>query len=272
MLKSMKIGFIGAGMMAEAIAHGLLRAGVRPDMIMVADPSEDRRNHFEKMGVAVAQQNSAAASFADTIILAVKPDIVMPALSEIASFVTPEKLIISIAAGVTTESINSRLQGEIPVVRVMPNTPCLVSEGASAVAPGMFASGLHTEIAAAIFGSVGRVVQVQESKLNAVTGLSGSAPAFVYMFIEALADGGVRMGLPKSTAMVLAAQTVAGAARMVLETSIHPAELRDKVMTPGGTTVAGVAELERAGFRSASIEAVTAAAKRSAELGAASKK
>jgi pyrroline-5-carboxylate reductase len=196
MLENMRIGFIGAGMMAEAIAHGLLHAGVRPDMVMVADPSADRRNHFEKMGVAVTQQNDAVAAFADTLILAVKPDVVAPALADIAGQVTPEKLIISIAAGVTTASINAGLVGEIPVVRVMPNTPALVGEGASAIAPGAYAGGQHAEIAAAIFGSVGRVVQVPESRLDAVTGLSGSSPAFVYMFIEALADAEFAWGSP----------------------------------------------------------------------------
>lgn len=272
MLENRRIGFIGAGMMAEAIARGLLKAGVDPSRISASDPDDRRRDLFRKeLGVAATADNRSVAESADIIIIAVKPYVVHEALSEMAGILKPKQLVISIVAGATTDSIQGKLGNNIPVVRVMPNTPALIGEGASAVAPGKYASSVHVDLASKIFSAVGKVVQVTEDKIDAVTGLSGSGPAYVYTFIEALADGGVRMGLPKAVALMLAAQTVAGAARMVLETGAHPAELRDRVMTPGGTTIAGMASLERSGFRSAAIEAVTAATNRSAELGKPSK-
>lgn len=268
MLKNKKIGFIGAGMMAEAIVRGLLKAGMDPSKISVSDPSEARRDLFRKeLGVAATTDNTTVAQFTDIILLATKPFIVADALASIADVIQPKQLVVSIAAGVTTDSIQSKLPGGVPVVRVMPNTPCLIGEGASALAPGKHAAQAHLDLASEIFSASGKVVQLTEDKLDAVTGLSGSGPAFVYTFIDALADGGVRMGIPKPTALLLAAQTVLGAAKMVLEAGEHPAILRDKVMTPGGTTIAGMASLERDKFRSACIEAVTAATNRSAELG-----
>lgn len=268
MLDEKKIGLIGAGMMAEAIARGLLKAGVDPARISASDPDARRRELFEKgLGIAALADNRAVAESADIIIIVVKPPIVPKALDEISSVVTPKQMVISNAAGVTIQAIQDRLSANVPVIRAMANTPCLIGQGATAIAPGAYATFDHMEIAIRIFSAVGRVVQVTEDKMDAVTGLSGSGPAYVYTFIEALADGGVRMGLPRPVAMVLAAQTVAGAADMVLETGAHPAELRDKVITPGGTTAAAMATLERSGFRSAAIEAVTAATNRSAELG-----
>jgi len=268
LLENKRIGFIGAGTMAEAIGRGLLKAGVSPAQISASDPDERRREFCRReLGITATADNASVAQSSDIIILAVKPHVVHEVLAEIGGVLKPHQLLVSIAAGIRIDSIQSKLGADVPVVRVMPNTPCLVGEGASAIAPGEFAASVHRELASQIFGAVGRVVQVAEDKLDAVTGLSGSGPAYVYIFIEALADGGVRMGLPRETALVLAAQTVAGAARMVLETGAHPAELRDRVMTPGGTTVAGVASLEGSGFRSAAIEAVTAAANRAAELG-----
>ena len=268
MLKNKKIGFIGAGMMAEAIARGLLKAGMDPSRISASDPSEARRDLFRKdLGVAATTDNRTVAQFGDIILIAVKPFVVPDALSSIADLLQPKQLVVSIAAGVTIDSIESKLPKEIPVVRVMPNTPCLIGEGAAALAPGKHATQAHLDLAMEIFSASGKAVQLTEDKLDAVTGLSGSGPAYVYTFIEALADGGVRMGIPKATALLLAAQTVLGSAKMVLEASDHPAVLRDKVMTPGGTTIAGMASLERDKFRSALIEAVTAATNRSAELG-----
>jgi pyrroline-5-carboxylate reductase len=267
MLNSKTIGFIGAGMMAEAIARGLMAASVDPSCMQAADPVEDRCDYFaSELGVKSCVDNRSVAESSDILIIATKPHIVDQALAEIGSLLKPEQLVISIAAGTTLESIQSRLSADVPVVRVMPNTPALIGMGATAIAPGKYAYAEHLDLAAEIFGSVGKVVRVTEDKLDAVTGLSGSGPAFVYTFIEALADGGVRMGLPKSTALILAAQTVAGAAEMVLETGDHPAQLRDRVMTPGGTTIAGMASLERCAFRSALIEAVTVATERSAEM------
>ena len=268
MLENKKIGFIGAGTMAEAIIRGLLKAGVSPAKLSASDPDERRRNLCQgELGITAVADNASMAQSSDIIILAVKPHVVHEVLVEIGGIFKTHQLLISIAAGVRIDSIQEKLGADVPVIRAMPNTPCLVGEGASAIAPGRFATSAHEDLASRIFSAVGRVAQVSEDKLDAVTGLSGSGPAYVYMFIEALADGGVRMGLPKETALVLAAQTVAGAAKMVLETGEHPAELRDRVMTPGGTTVAGVASLEGSGFRSAAIEAVTAATRRAAELG-----
>ena len=268
MLKNKKIGFVGAGVMAEAIARGLLKAGVSPEQINASDPDDRRRDLFGgQLGVKTTTDNAALVGFADIVILAVKPYVVARAVEEAHAALKPKQLFISIAAGVRTGSIESKLGDGTPVVRVMPNTPCLIGEGVSAIAPGRHAGAADLDVARSIFEAVGVVVEVTEDKMDAVTGLSGSGPAYVYMFIEALADGGLRAGLPKGTALLLAAQTVAGAARMVLETGEHPAVLRDRVMTPGGTTIAGVAMLEREGLRSAAMEAVKAATDRSAELG-----
>ncbi len=268
MLENKRIGFIGSGMMAEAIARGLLNSGVAPSRVTAADPDEGRRNLFSSvLGVAVTTDNTAVARNSDIIVLAVKPYVIGYALSEIGSALTAAKLVISIVAGVPTDFIQGKLAGDIPVVRVMPNTPCLIGQGAIALAPGKYATADHMKLANEIFAAVGSAVQVTEDKLDAVTGLSGSGPAYVYTFIEALADGGVRMGLPKATALLLAAQTAKGAAMMVLESDSSPADLRDRVTTPGGTTIEGSASLERDGFRSALIEAVKAASDRSSELG-----
>ena len=272
MLDNKRIGFIGAGMMAEAIARGLIKAGVETDRITTADPDKSRLAFWgQDIGVVAAEDNVSVAQSSDILILAVKPHIIPEVLSEISSILGTGQLLISIAAGVTTDFIQDRLRAEVPIVRVMPNTPCLIGQGASALSPGRFARMSHMDIASEIFSAVGRVVQIGEDKIDAVTGLSGSGPAYVYTFIESLADGGVRMGLPRAVAVMLAAQTVAGSAQMVLEIGEHPAVLRDKVTTPEGTTIAGTAVLERAKFRSAIIEAVTAATHRAAELGRHSK-
>ena len=267
MLTGRTIGFIGAGMMAEAIARGLMAAGLDPSCMQAADPVEDRREHFTaELGIKTSADNRSIVKSSNIIIIATKPHIVEQAAEEIGGLLNPEQLVISAAAGATIESIESKLPPNVPVVRAMSNTPALIGMGATAIAPGKYASFEHMDLAAEIFGSIGKVVRLTEDKLDAVTGLSGSGPAFVYTFIEALADGGVRMGLPKSVALILAAQTVAGAAEMVLETGEHPAQLRDRVMTPGGTTIAGMASLERCAFRSSLIEAVIVAAERAAEL------
>jgi pyrroline-5-carboxylate reductase len=255
-------------MMAEAIARGLIESGIDPSRITAFDPSEERLAFFsEQLGVLKASNNTGVIHSADVVILAVKPYVVSEVLSSIGSEFKSDQLLISIAAGVTTEFIEKRFEAHIPVIRVMPNTPCLIGKGVSAISSGKYAGEAQMEIAAEIFGAVGEVVRVTEDKIDAVTGLSGSGPAYVYTFIEALADGGVRMGLPRATALLLAAQTVSGAAEMVIQSAEHPAVLRDRVTTPGGTTIAGTAVLEAEGFRSAIIKAVTAAAERSAELG-----
>ena len=271
MLEGKRIGFIGAGMMAEAIARGLLKAGVGPDAITASDPDEKRRALFGEMGIRATTDNRSVAESSDILILAVKPFVMADALESLTNVVTPRQLVISIAAGITTATIEQKLEAEVSVIRVMPNTPCLIGEGAIAIAPGRRAAPDQMDLAAEIFGACGVVVRVTEDKMDAVTGLSGSGPAYIYMLIEALTAGGLLVGLPRDAALTLAAQTALGAAKMVIETGGSPAELRDKVTTPGGTTISGIAALERAGFRSALMEAVAAATVKSRELGRPSK-
>lgn len=268
MLDNMKLGFIGGGMMAEAIIRGLIASGVDTSRINVSDPVDARLKYLNnELGIIIADNNADVVKFADIIILAVKPFVISDVITDITGLLRENHLLISIAAGVTIPSIQAKIQIKLPVIRVMPNTPALIRKGASAVAPGSYATELHVQLAMQIFESIGKAIITTEDKMDAVTGLSGSGPAYVYTLIEALADGGVKNGLPKSTALLLAAQTVAGAAEMVMQTDTHPAILKDRVMTPGGTTIAGIASLERDGFRSALIEAVTAATERSKELG-----
>jgi len=219
-----------------------------------------------ELGALAVPSAQAAVDGADLILLAVKPAIVTEALTQIASALTPTHLIISIAAGVRLEKMEGVLLGDIPVIRAMPNTPCLIGQGATALSRGAHATEEHLRLAESLFASVGLSVEVPERLLDAVTGLSGSGPAYVYLMIEALADGGVQEGLPRETARLLAAQTVMGAAQMVLSSDQHPAQLKDNVTTPGGTTIAALTVLERAGLRTALIDAVQAAAARSREL------
>jgi pyrroline-5-carboxylate reductase len=204
------------------------------------------------------------------VLICVKPGVVPQVLREVAAAVRPDgPLFVSIAAGVKIDSMQSELPARSRVVRVMPNTPCLVNCSASVFAPGAHATAADVALVEELFRAVGIVAQADEAKLDAVTGLSGSGPAYVFVLIEALADGGVRMGLPRQTALTLAAQTVLGAAKMMIETRVHPAELKDRVASPGGTTMAALHALERSGFRAALIDAVQAATERSAALGAA---
>lgn len=254
--------------MAEAIIRGLVSAGVEPERIFAFDPSAERLEYLKReLDIEIAESNRGVGASADIVVFAVKPYVLPDVLADIGSAVQADKLVISIVAGVTTARIEAGFDAKVPVVRIMPNTPCLIGEGISAIAPGGFASTEDLDMAEVIFSAIGRVVRVSEDKLDAVTGLSGSGPAYVYMFIEALADGGVRMGLPRDTALLLAAQTVAGSAQMVLKTGTHPAVLKDRVTTPGGTTIEGIVAFEDGGLRSAAIEAVSAAARRSTELG-----
>ncbi len=270
-LQGQKTGFIGAGMMAEAIARGLLRVGISPDAISASDIDECRHSVFGELGIRCADDNRGVAESADILILAVKPFLLHQVVSDLASVIKPDQLVISIAAGITTAAVESVIETDVPVVRVMPNTPALLGEGASGVAPGKHAGPEHLALASEVLGACGKVVQVTEDKLDAVTGLSGSGPAYVYMFIEALMAGGIRMGLTRDAALTLAAQTVLGAAKMVIETGEHPAVLRDKVTTPGGTTIEALTALEKGGLRSAVMDAVTTATYKSKEIGRSSK-
>ncbi len=268
-LKGKKVGFIGSGNMGEALIKGLTAANVvRGEMIWASDVRGDRLKEIAgTYGIKLAPDNLHLVREADVVIMAVKPQIMAPVLREIASVFSRRKLMISLAAGVSTESIRASLGKDGRLIRVMPNTPALVLEGVTAIAK---AEGLEPEdmdVAGEIFSAVGRVVVLDESLMDAVTGLSGSGPAYVALVIESLADGGVKMGLDRITAMTLATQTVLGAAKLLLETRLHPGALKDMVSSPGGTSIAGVAALEEGGIRTTFIKAVERATQRSKELG-----
>lgn len=264
------VGFLGAGQMATALAKGWLAAGLLDTAkSMASDPYPATREKFEKAtGLQTNANNGTVVTMCDVLIVAVKPQVMPDLLAELKSAMTPEKLVISIAAGVTLEALSAGLGGVGKFVRVMPNTPCLVGASASGIAVRTHQpNNPDTGVAMKLFRAVGVAELVPEHQLDAVTGLSGSGPAYVYVLIEALADGGVRMGLPRETALKLAAQTVLGAAKMVLETGTHPATLKDAVASPGGTTIAGLHELERGGLRGVLMDAVQAATERATELG-----
>ena len=269
MAAKLTIGFLGAGKMATALARGFVNAElVFPKEIMASDPYETARSHFAaEVGGAVTARNAEVAAFATVLILATKPDQAPAALAEIQAQFTPHHLLISIAAGVTLAKLEQGLPPGARIIRVMPNTPALIGAGASAYAVGKHATPEDAVLAGKLLSAVGLALPVKEALLDAVTGLSGSGPAYVYQFIEALSDGGVAAGLPRDTATRLAAQTVLGAARMILETGQHPGVLKDQVTSPGGTTIEGLHELERGGLRGAVMNAVRAASERSRKLG-----
>ena len=263
------VGFIGAGQMARALAKGFIQAGlVKADHIIAADPVPAAAQQFvsEVAGASLMTSNAAVISQASVIFLAVKPQSMAAVFSGLSGKIPPDKLFVSIAAGITLAKLTEGLKNG-RVVRVMPNTPALIGEGASAYALGPGATPEDGKLVGELLAAVGEAFAVEEKLLDAVTGLSGSGPAFVYMMIEALSDGGVRMGLPREIASALAAQTVRGAAAMVLETGEHTSVLKDKVASPGGTTIAGLQALEDRGLRGALIAAVEAATRRSQELG-----
>ena len=264
-----QIALIGAGNMAEALVAGMLKAGVATASAVVAtDILEERRSSLhDRYGIRTGGDNREASRHAGILILAVEPQHLDPVLDEIRPVVSAESLIISVAAGYPIVRVANHLKAETRIIRAMPNTPSSILEGVTALSFGPGVRESDTKAATAIFESVGKVVVVEESLQDAVTGLSGSGPAYIYVMIEALADGGVKMGLPRSTAELLAAQTVLGAARMLLETGEHPGRLKDRVASPGGTTIAGLHELETGKLRAALINAVEAATKRSKELG-----
>jgi len=268
-LKGKKVGFVGSGNMGEALIKGLTVANVVPgEMIWASDVRGDRLKELGRTyGIQLASDNLQLVREVDVVIMAVKPQIMAPVLREIASVFSRRKLMISLAAGVSTELLRGALGKDGRLIRVMPNTPALVLEGVTAIAK---AEGLEPEdmdVAGEIFSAVGRVVILDESLMDAVTGLSGSGPAYVAVVIESLADGGVKMGLDRITAMTLATQTVLGAAKLLLETRLHPGALKDMVSSPGGTSIAGVAALEEGGIRTTFIKAVERATQRSKELG-----
>ena len=263
-----RTGFIGGGNMAEAIIKGLLAGGVPAADLAVSEPSEQRRNLLsERYGIQVTGDNSALCKMSDTVILAVKPQIAAQALSGVGSSAAG-KLFISIMAGVKCAAIEGMLGSGARVVRVMPNTPALVLEAASAISRGHNATDDDVSLTRRIFDLVGTTCVVDEKLLDAVTGVSGSGPAYVLTFIEALSDAGVKHGLTRDVATALAAQTVYGTAKLLLETHEHPAVLKSNVASPGGTTIAAMHSLDRDGFRAATINAVDVCVARSKELGA----
>ncbi|MFN7975693.1 MAG: pyrroline-5-carboxylate reductase [Acidobacteriota bacterium] len=262
-----RIAILGTGNMGEALLGGMLRAGLYPpDRVVATGTRQERIDEIrERWSVEATLDNRAAARGAGILLIAVKPQAMTGLLGEIELDVQPGSLVISIAAGIRTSTIARRLEG-VPIIRAMPNTPVRVDEGATAIALGEGANDEHLAQARAIFDSVGKTVVVPERLLDAVTGLSGSGPAYIYMVIEALIDGGVKMGIPRQVATRLAEQTVLGAAKLVRETGLHPAILKDQVTTPGGTAIAAIHELEAHGLRPMLIAAVETATRRSSEL------
>ena len=264
-----KIGFLGTGKMALALAKGMVDQGtVATSQVVGTDPFPAAREAFvQAVGGQVVDDVQALLSLADVIFIAVKPDKVEEVLVAMNPHLTSDHLVISIAAGVPLETFESNLPASTRVIRVMPNTPAMVGASASGYALGLHADEGDGELAEQLLSAVGIAVKVPESLLDAVTGLSGSGPAYVYQIIEALSDGGVAAGLPRDTATRLAAQTVLGGAKMVLETGQHPGALKDMVTSPGGTTIEGVHELEKGGLRATLMNAVRAAAAKSRKLG-----
>lgn len=264
-----KIGVIGAGKIGSAIARGIIRAGlVKKENVMASDVSDELRQAIARdLDIKVTPDNGALCDFAEITILAVKPQIVDPVAREIAKKLGKSKLLVSVAAGVPLGRIETHLEPGARVVRVMPNITCVVGAGAAGFAGGAHATAADLEKVGAILNSFGVGLAVEEKYLDAVTGLSGSGPAYVFLFMEALADGGVQVGLSRDVALKLAMQTVYGAARMALESNKHLSELKDEVTSPGGTTIAGLYAMEQNGFRGTVMDAVVNATKRSQELG-----
>jgi pyrroline-5-carboxylate reductase len=269
MLQDKIIAVLGAGNIGRALIGGLLRGGVvEPDRIRATRRNPESVGELADVfsGIRAGTDNHEAVADAEIVVIAVKPRQAEEVLSSIMGHLRPDAVLISVLAGITTAQLAGALGTDTAVVRAMPNTPSLVDEGATAIAAGRYATQDHLALAHDIFASVGKVEIVPEDLMDAVTGLSGSGPAYVYMVIEALTDGGVKQGLARPQALRLAAQTVYGAAKLVLETGKHPAILRDEVTTPGGTAIAAVADLEAHGLRTMLIDAVGTATERSREL------
>lgn len=265
-LQGVKLGFIGAGAMGGAIIRGLLAKGrVARENLVYYDPDPASQAKMEKLRVEAAGDN-AEVMHAQVVFLAVKPQLLASVLAEIKGFVQPRHLIISIAAGTTLATLEAALP-ESRIIRAMPNTPALVGAGMTCLAPGNRATQEDTALALTLFQAVGQAAAVEERLMDAVTGLSGSGPAFVALFIEALADGGVKAGLPRTLAHNMAMQTVLGAAKLCHQEELHPGRLKDLVASPGGTTIEGLHVLESGGFRGLVMSAVAAAAARAKELG-----
>jgi pyrroline-5-carboxylate reductase len=265
-----KLGILGSGNMGEALVSGLVNSGSsKPEDIICTDVREDRLGELQKrFGVRTTANNVEAVIQSDVVIYAVKPQLMAEVLKETADALDMSKVVISIAAGVPLRAIESLLHKELRLIRVMPNIAASVKESATALSAGKHARKEDIELALAIFNSVGKSVFLHENYLmDAITGLSGSGPAYIFIIVDALADAGVKMGLARKDAQYLAAQTVLGAAKMLMETGEHPGQLKDRVTSPGGTAIAGIHTLEKGGLRTTLINAVEAATQRSKELG-----
>ncbi len=267
MLMSSIAGFIGGGNMAEAIISGMIAGGMAPRNIIVAEPLPGRRAHLSStLSIRTSEDNNDVARDADVIILSIKPQMAASVLSGLESSIDNQKLVISVMAGVSTTLIEESLHNGVRIVRAMPNTPALVLKGATAICAGRRATEADLELAQELFGLVGSVYQVGERQMDAVTGVSGSGPAYVFSFIEALTDAGVKNGLPREVSSGLAVQTVLGAAQLLQKSGEHPAVLRDRVSSPGGTTIHAMHTLEAGGLHGLIMDAVDAAVKRSKDL------
>ena len=264
-----KIAFLGAGNMAGAILRGLLQTGsAQPGDVLATARRRTRLDALEQEhGIRTSLDNEEATRWADVVVLATKPQALGIVLPEVRAGLTGGQLVVSVAAGVSTSTLEAALPPGTRVVRAMPNTPALVDSGATAITAGAHASDEDLELARGLFESVGRVVVLEEGQLDAVTGLSGSGPAYLFLVLDALCDAGVKVGLRREEARILAAQTMLGSARLVLETGEHPGLLKDMVTSPGGTAIAGLHTLEAGGLRTTLIDAVEAATLRAQELG-----
>ncbi len=262
------IGFIGSGNMANAIVGGIINANLVPSInVVCSDHSMAKLEDFHnRYGITIATSNSEVANKSDILILSVKPQFYPEVINEIKDQVKENTIIVSIAAGQKIETINKLFRKEVKIVRAMPNTPALVAEGMTALSPCPMVLPEELDLICNIFNSFGKCEVVSEKLMDVVTGLSGSSPAFIFMIIEAMADGAVLEGMPRDKAYKFAAQTVLGSAKMVLETGKHPAHLKDMVCSPGGTTIEGVSVLEEKGLRASMIKAVQAATKKSKDL------
>lgn len=269
MNKETKVAIVGVGKIGGALASGLLNNKVVKSENLAGSTAhkESAQKASKKYGIKIHTDNKKLVTGKDIIILAVKPQAMEAILEEIKNQIKPQQLLITIAAAVTTKFVEKIISPDIPVIRAMPNTPCLANEGMTVICPGKYATKNHLKSASRLFNPLGRVEEVKDEEfMDAVTALSGSGPAYVDIIIESLAEGGVKVGLPRKLATILSAQTVLGAAKMVLETGEHPAKLKDLVTTPAGTTINGIMELERGGLRIALINAVAKATQKSKEL------
>ncbi|OGS55304.1 MAG: pyrroline-5-carboxylate reductase [Euryarchaeota archaeon RBG_19FT_COMBO_56_21] len=269
-MNTKKVAIVGGGNMGLAMAKGMLQTKwADAERMMIAEPLKDKLEHIKGIahGIKASHSNTEAAAFADVIVLSVKPQIMSHVLDEIKPFMKDDKLVISVAAGVTTGYMEKKLGGKVPVIRAMPNIAAVVRESATAICPGKYATEDHLSMARNIFESVGIVVDVEESLMDAVTGLSGTGPMYVFQILEGLSDAGVKVGLSRDVANVLAIQTLIGSSKLIKETKEHPAKLKDLVTSPGGTAISALHSLERNGLKALLIDAVEVAAKRSSELG-----